>query len=284
MRGLSEHTMLMNMLIGFVKGRADWPTPLKNLGFKIDWLEAKFENQNGEKVNPDIVMSSNRLSITMLSECKGGKSVNLDQVRRYANVNANDIKSLSSLNDKNKIKCEIHYAFNEDNTSTFTQISAIKPFPILVLKDKITLVNNFQDKTIDKEFSSSIKISINPPLGFYPFSHDDDIAYIGMKVLQHVISLVIKKQYKDDIEFSNDEIGRGIHKFWDNIQTKEKALIKEKINRIMSRIKDMVPLDKSRDGVNWRVLNSKDFIEKCQKLIESITEEKKEKSLFEFAE
>jgi hypothetical protein len=55
---------------------------LKDLGYKVEYLEPTFLNSEGKKVNPAILFTSNKLIHALITECKGGVSIEDEQLEK----------------------------------------------------------------------------------------------------------------------------------------------------------------------------------------------------------
>lgn len=87
----TNHTRLINYIIGFCKEDPLWVCPLKKLKYKPQIFEQAINLSDGTKVTPDIILSSNRLAHILVCECKGGSTVNMQQTTRYERLTAMDL-------------------------------------------------------------------------------------------------------------------------------------------------------------------------------------------------
>lgn len=84
---ISSHTKLINCFIGFTKRDKYYPSVLRSLGYSVDNIEPHFRNQDNDKVNPDLLLSSNKLHHTIIVECKGGDiQQKKEQIERYKKI------------------------------------------------------------------------------------------------------------------------------------------------------------------------------------------------------
>ena len=68
---ISEHTRLVNKVIGLCKDTACWPSFLYDLGYNIQLVEQTISlRESAQKITPDMVAVSNKLVHAMVIDCK----------------------------------------------------------------------------------------------------------------------------------------------------------------------------------------------------------------------
>jgi len=110
MEGLSEHTVLVNGMIGLCTKTRGWPSTLKDLGYKVEYIEPTFINSEGKKVNPDILFTSNKLIHALITECKGGISVEDEQLEKYSKITVDTVRNWVSVYDASRLSLDLCFA------------------------------------------------------------------------------------------------------------------------------------------------------------------------------
>src|SRR3990172_8427719 len=161
MEGLSEHTVLVNGMIGLCTKPRGWPSTLKDLGYKVEYLEPTFLNSEGKKVNPDILFTSNKLIHALITECKGGVSIEDEQLEKYSKINVENVRNWVRVYDASKLSLDLCLAsYEESSEKILENIDSQYNFPILVfsLSNFISKINKFSNSKLDQAFSTPIEI------------------------------------------------------------------------------------------------------------------------------
>lgn len=111
---LSNHMLLMNMVIGLCKRTSDWPSILRNLGYEVDWVEPRLINSEGKKVVPDLMLTSNKFLHSLIVECKGGKTLDKDQLDRISKLTVESIRDRASVYDVRRLNMDVCFASFEE--------------------------------------------------------------------------------------------------------------------------------------------------------------------------
>ncbi|MCG2717568.1 MAG: hypothetical protein L6408_01880 [Nanoarchaeota archaeon] len=282
MEGLSNHTLLINKMIGLATNTYGWPSTLKNLGFKVETIEPRFVNSEGKTVNPDILYTSNRLLHALIAECKSGNTLNEHgekQLKKYTKTSPESIMRKVSVHDPARLRLDICYSVGHENKGIIKEINEIKPFPVLIFSESnITKENHFSNTQLENAFSASINIDSKPPTNFYPFSDQDDQSIIALSIFQELMSRTLKNKYRGELEVEIDELLKVIHPLWGIIGREEKTKIKNKANRIISHYKRRnlrEYLQKIEGKKAWKITKSlQAFGKECNKIIDDLDTQK----------
>ena len=281
MEGLSEHTVLVNGMIGLCTKTRGWPSTLKDLGYKIEYLEPTFLNSEGKKVNPDILFTSNKLIHALITECKGGVSIEDEQLEKYSKINVENVRNWVRVYDASKLSLDLCLAsYEESSEKILENIDSEYNFPILVfsLSNFISKINKFSNSKLDQAFSTPIEISY-PPTEFYPFDDEDDVSLIALYVLRELAFLALNNLHNESVEFEPDEMLERIHPMWANIHETKKKKLRSKTKEILDEYKKeqlSEHLAKVKGKNTWQITKSmKAFGDKCNKIIKELTEQKK---------
>ncbi len=215
MKGLSKHTLLMNKMIGLAKPIHNWPSPLKDLGFKVEGIEPKIPDDEGKIVNPDLLFSSNKLIHALIVECKSGKNISdkdRKQIIKYIKMDPQHVRPKVNVYDPAKLGLDICFAVEEDNKEIINKIEEYHKFPVIIFSNtNISKRNDFKRKELNDKFSTKIDLSIEkPPTYLYPFSDQDGESTIALFVFQEILSIVLKNKYRDELEIDVEKMLKKI--------------------------------------------------------------------------
>lgn len=217
MTGLSNHTLLMNMIIGLCKKEHGWQSVLRDLGYEVDWIEPHFINSEGKKVVPDLMLTSNKLLHSLIVECKGGKTLSMDQIDRLSKLEIESIADRTSVYDVKRLKMDVCFAVFEGYLKDILSILD-NLFPLLVFSNaesvKLRKLGKFKLKQLNSALSHEIQLGSFPPTGYIPFTDEDDEDLIAMYILQELVSRAIKLSEKDTLKFDVDDLLSSIHPLW----------------------------------------------------------------------
>ena len=249
---ISNHTLLMNFLIGFSnKHFKEYSKSFSDLGFSLEYIEAKYKNSEDNSVNPDIVLSSNKLIHTILFDCKSN-TVEEEQLVRYSKLTKENIVDKTSVYDSKQLTYNICFCTNTANDSVIEDINNIKAWPILRISkdwDEIKKENDFSKIQLNKFFDKPIKLDCLPPTSFFPFSDSDTNGYIAGVIFQHIFA---ESERSKKINLDPDKIAQEVNPFWKNINRKKQKLLIQKITSIIYHFKN-----KGLDEKLKKILSSK---------------------------
>ena len=266
-------------MIGLTTRTYGWPSTLKKLGFKVESIEPKFLNSEGKEVNPDILFTSNKLLHALITECKGGKSLDRyakEQIKEYTKITSDSVRHKVGVYDPKRLRIDICFAINESNRGIIKEINEINTFPVIIFSDsKISKENHFNHKKLEDEFSSDIPIHSKPPTYFYPFSDQDDASIIAIHIFQELMRLALANKYKPELDIEIDDLLENIHPLWKNIAERKKKEIRNKTNSIILEYKRKQLgdyLKKIKGKPAWNITKSlQAFGNECNKIIEELS-------------
>ena len=265
MRGESKlepcnHTKLMNYIIGMCKNHEDWICVLKNLGYTPTIIEQRFRTTSGDTVKPDIIVTSNKLVHSIVFECKGGITVDPDQLRRYNTLTEEDLRwvDVFSFDDFHFDVCIVDIQKNH-----LTILSHVdNKFPMITFGDEeVFKTGEFDEKKLEKVFQNPISVKGKvPPLYYYPFCEEDENAYIIPFIMRGLVSIAIKKAKGGSSVFDNELITKDeiielvFNPVFKTLSKKQQGHLKKKITDIMHLLlsmeetKDALGLIEGRKG------------------------------------
>ena len=273
---ISNHTLLVNQMIGLCKRVDFWPSTLRDLGYSVEQIEPSLKTSSGEVINPDIRLTSNRLLHTLIVECKGGSVIDDSQIDKYSLLTRETIINETTVYDPTRLEFEVTFAC----CSEFKDIiqKRIGMYPLFTFSNEfIKKENNFENTALNTAFSAPIKLPdfSKPPVSFYPFDDQDNSSFIALHVFQQLLVLAYKGN-SNEILINTDEILKRIfQQMWENIHEKKKKKIRSKVNNILTQYTSRSDLsgylEKIRGKQTWRISRSLEaFRNRCQKIIEDL--------------
>ncbi len=272
---LSNHTLLINQVIGLCHRVYGWPSTLKDLGYALDYIEPVFLNSEGKNIYPDLSITSNKLIHTIVVDCKSN-TLKDEQLRNYSKLTVDGLKKKTSVYDPNQLTFDFCIVTNSKKHNALLQkINSIKKWPILFFhEDKIIKKNNFEKEDLDNAFARPITITGNPPTHYYPFSDNDDLATISLYVFQQ---LVVNALNKKNIPIDPDKLLAEIHPCWKNIHESKKKSLRQKVAGVLDQYSKKALnkyLEKVKGTSTWRITKPLDaFAKECNQIIENLNKQ-----------
>lgn len=231
MKGLSNHTKLMNMIICLSNKNRHCTPELFNNHYILESIELSFNKLNGKTIHADVCLINPKLNNFILLECKDG-GLEIDQAKRYATLDQKDIINACATTLSDDFTHEVVYLGSENKADKL--IDAIKlnyfNFPILVSdENKIKLRHNdFNCQILQKIFTQNGGIDLpNPvPTFFYPFGKDDSNAYI----LRYISPVLIGFR---GTEFSVEDVIKSVHTLYGYIDDSSLNELKRKVAKLL---------------------------------------------------
>lgn len=271
MARLSDHTRLVNACIGFAKDIPMWPSPLHQAGYRLDTIEPNFLNSHENKVNPDLLFSSNRTVHTLVTECKRGH-LSEERINKYRAINPENLRSeVDHIHDVNKLTNESLFVGTEKTEQSFDYLD----FPdagLILTNGEYYRRNELGDDELNSELEGG-ELPGRYPTHYYPFSANDSRAVIAEKVSQHLMHVASQGEGIDD-EFEPKEVASEIHEYWDTVSLSEKNELIGKVEDILELLErrnfdeDMKQIEGSR---TYYVRTSQAFQRKCQEVIQELS-------------
>jgi hypothetical protein len=238
MSGLSDHTRLINAIICLTRKNTDLPSPLFEKGYQLECIGLSFTNLMGNTINPDLSIKGDSDKVLLLVDCKSG-GLEQDQAQRYASLSPADIVSQNVTTlDSVGLQLEIMFVGSGKNEKKLLdgENKTKCAIPVVILKNTMVLVmqgpNHFKNGILNEIFGKGIQFNHAIPTGFYPFSADDSPSYILTE-----ISPILLQMHLKESEFSEDEILRESHQYYDYLDKKERDALRARIGFILNAIK-----------------------------------------------
>lgn len=279
---ISEHTRLVNKVIGLCKNTARWPSILHDLGYAVQLIEQTVSLQkSAEKITPDVVAVSNKLVHAMVIDCKSGKNIDRDQNCKYESLEPHDLIYHITVHDPNRLT---HVACYADVATNHQFLEPHTTLPFLTFDlDTMKGQRNFGKKEVDEKLCRPVSLKeMLEPTGYYPFSPDDEDSSIIPHVLAGLISYLVQRG-RETSSIGTDsviaeEIFKIIHPFHEQISSQHRKNLTRKIKLMIDACKNgnsefKQQLAKIKDGkASPNTMESLRRI--CEELINKYTKQK----------
>ena len=274
----SPHTILINSAIGFCMKNDSWIHPLADLGYKAQLIEQTIRTEKaGKSVKPDVIATSKKMIHSIMFECKGGKTIDDEQISRYEDLTASDLLRWVDVHTHDNYSHDVCiFNFKKNNASITDKIN----FPILSLSDiSLERKNNFSKTQIDEKFKIPISTkTLKPPISYYPFSESEDRRVIIPHVLRAMISVLMDRKTNDiDVtdpeSFLNQTVLLRIHKMWNILSREHQNSLRELIKEIIKDLKSAYPKFESQiqaiqNSTKTNTLALSNLIKTCDEILE----------------
>ena len=245
----SAHTLLINCVIGFCKKSDSWVYPLYDLGYEPVIIEQRIPlSQEVGAVRPDVIVHSNKLVNSLVFDCKGGITVDPDQLERYSKLISRDLLSYVDVFSRADFTHEVCFVDLETNHRYLLQ--SIRNFPILVLGEhSIQKSGNFRKRELEETFRTPIildRSKIVEPVSYYPFSELDDRGMIIKEVLRAIITILRNHRRQafavlNPATYENQDILKTIHPLYELLSLDQRGVLMQKINGIITQLRRDYP-------------------------------------------
>ncbi|MCH7561005.1 MAG: hypothetical protein IIC67_06525 [Thaumarchaeota archaeon] len=256
-----------------------WVHPLADMGYKAQLIEQTIRTEkSGKSVKPDVITTSNKTIHSIVFDCKGGTTIDDEQISRYENLIKDDLFRWIDVYTKDNYSHDVCILdFKKNNASIITKV---KNFPILLLSDLSLEKNNtFSKSQVNEKFETSISTkNLKPPISYYPFSENEDRRVIIPHVLRAMISVLMDRSTRDvDVTnpdtFTSQKILLRIHKMWKILSRDHQNALKELVKEIVIDLKSTYPKFESQilaiqnsGKTNTTALSN--LIKTCEKILE----------------
>jgi hypothetical protein len=242
------HTRLMNYIIGMCKKTKNWINVISDLGYEVQIIEQTIHTSSGDAVKPDVVSSSNMLLHSLVFEVKGGKSLDKDQLNRYSDLMPDDLRwvTWNAVYDKLRLQLDVCVCDLAENHQFIRM--ANNRFPMLTFSStELVKDGMFKNNKLNETFKNPISLNDKlQPLSYYPFSDEDDSAYIAMHVIGTILSIILKnskrgcvlseKELEKQLVTFDDIIASNFNYVWKALSIEHRNALKTKIGNVTRSI------------------------------------------------
>ena len=287
----------MNYIIGMCKESKQWIPILNKWGYEVQIIEQTMHTEKGDGyVKPDIVAASNILLHALVFEMKGGTSIKKEQLERYTNLEPSDLRWVT-VYDKAHLRMDVCLCDFEENHFAIKQVNTV--FPTLIFNDTILQKEgNFRIEKLNELFKEPISLEgKTQPYSYYPFSEEDDQAYIAIHVIRTIVSILQKnnkmamidnlEELQNSFVALDDILATKFNYIWKVLSEEQKKALKAKIGDVTRRVfaekalMESLGVIQSKEG--YKVTRNLEQFERLSiKFIEQLMSEKGQANLPNF--
>ena len=190
--GISEHTRLVNRVIGLCKDAACRPGVLHDLGYAAQLIEQSISlRKSSQKITPDVVAVSNKLLHAIVIDCKGGTNIDLDQDRRYESLESRDLTYHVTVHDPNQLT---HVACYADEVANHKSLEPHTRLPFITFgPEEVGGKRDFGRTEVNDKLRKGVSLKdMLEPTGYYPFSPDDEDSSVIPHVLTGLLAYLVE--------------------------------------------------------------------------------------------
>lgn len=125
-----NHTKLMNYVIGMCKKQRNWINVLADLGYEPQLIEQQIRTSSDETVKPDLIAASNKLLHSLVFECKGGTTLEPEQLKRYSTLTRDDLRRWITVFAREELQFDVCLSDLEENHPFIAKMN--QEFPMIL--------------------------------------------------------------------------------------------------------------------------------------------------------
>ncbi len=278
MKPLSEHTQLINCLIGLTRRVRDWPSTLRDLGFRLEWIGPLLTTPRGDKVQPDLLLGSKRLLYALPIEAKGGKNINESQLKHLLDLDRDSIVPRVNVHNPRELQFEIVYSSTGQNVNSVSrQVSQVADVPVIAFDSRrITKRNKFKREELEVAFKDPILLNGPAPTSFYPFDVNDDNGIVALHILRRIVGQSITRSGSGILQAR--DLAAEVHPLWNSMDDRTRAALESKVDSVLTEFSkrgQLQSLQRVRRGRSWKIVRTLQALrEECQALVDELTEQR----------
>lgn len=217
------------------RGIRGLPRHLFDAGYRDQWLEHTFSNQDNHPVCPELILWSVPEEHSLLVEIKSGKNTEAGQLRRYSRVTARDLSQKvgapsAAVKNHDVVICGANtHATTLAMGLTQSQVS----FPLVVKTDSgLSLAaNQFSTDMLNTTFTPELPIDWSRvPTGFVPIDAQSE----AWEVAEVVIPEILEHMLRRSPQVSVEQICAGVcHLTWGTMGKSGKEQIRANVVKVL---------------------------------------------------
>lgn len=226
------------MFIGLCNKSPTWPTILYDMDYDVVMIEEKVSVGRHTAVTPDLVAYSRKHSHAIVVDCKSGHSIQSHQDGSYAALSTSDLMQWIVAKDSKLSGHVACYVVNRDN---YPELAGQTQLPFIVFGNVVRGHGKFGHKSLDKALHAGASLKgMAEPVGYYPFSHGEDIRIIVPYVLSGMTALVRNPATRVSFDLNCPDTAHAIltmlHPYHSVLGRKEKTALVRKIRKIIKQL------------------------------------------------
>ena len=207
------------------------------MGYDVQLVEYPVPlRKTTEIVKPDVVAASYSLAHAIVADCKSGNNIEGKQDDKYKKLMVADLHMVD-VSDRKNLKHNVCYV---DTDSNHSELEPHTTLPFITFKqDHIIGSGNFMPPELAEVLNKSTYLKdMKEPMGYYPFSPDDDAEDIIEHVMAGLISCLASKGQEVPIDVKNPEfmkeVLRRIYPIYEVISSVHRQELQRKIKKIIA--------------------------------------------------
>ncbi len=271
---ISEHTKLVNRVIGLCKDTAGWPSVLHNLGYEVQLIEWSISLlKSSQKITPDVVAVSKSLLHAIVIDCKSGTNIDLNQDNRYKSLEAHDLTYHVTVHDYNQLTHVVCYADVAANHVHLEQHTGL-PF-ITFGPEEVCGKRNFGKSEVNDKLCKGVSLkNMLEPTGYYPFSPDDKDSAVIPHVLSGLLAYLVQRGRKSSPTTVDADIAeailKNIHPFHERMSSMHRKTLTKRIKRIINLCKNNNAEFKQQLGKIDEGMDSSNTLQSLRRICEQL--------------
>jgi hypothetical protein len=210
--GIQRDLIPVNAVIGFLKRDRRWPSPLYQLGYKLEMIEQPISVASVGMAEVDVISLRHRQNHAVLWECKAGHTIDEKQAHVYAAASPSDIQRTGNITFPNPTKATVESAYcclEEEAEKVVDALLRCAPaLPVVALGQTARLAGNrFQDDDLTALFTEGVPL---PPIvevpRFLVANTQTPQAALARDVLTTLVSFLHRQRHKITITVGGDMV------------------------------------------------------------------------------
>jgi hypothetical protein len=263
--------LVPNLFVGLTKGArglGEHGRGFKQLGYRVFRLEPRFLLSKGNTCNPDLVLSSGKMSHTLILEWTNAASIHeakREQFRRYSKISSGDLVNGLAVPRKEAGSFDVIVVVSREAVGSFRKFLTTDKLPFVLLEfteaeqqfSLRKISGTFKDKETERFFSRSLSLA-RIPLRYVPFPLDNtQLSELVTHIVTHILSLVTRGV----AEFGIDEFCSGFVSVWTVVDQRKRGEVSRATKDLIDRLARKpvgrgLLLRQRSDPPRWQLLQS----------------------------
>lgn len=226
---------MANLYVGLCRGVSGLPMCLYDLGYIDHWLENEFSIGPNKKVEPDMVLVSDKIGHTLLLEWKSGANTEDDQLERYSQVTKESLRNNAQVSADAAERHDVSIVGlrEHENRLVMGVTDGAYTFPVLsVDPDGITLCHNsFECKELTSVFSPKLLVDMSRiPMRLVPFNGDSMLWEVAEAVIPQLLEYMSRRLPHVDARQVSSDICRET---WSIMGNRSRTDVETKVIQVL---------------------------------------------------
>jgi len=229
---LNFNLRMLNLWIGLCRGDIELPSGLRDLGYENHFIELPFNNEELERVCPDLIVTSEEMQHTILLEFKSGPNCNEDQLRRYSRISTEDLKTRAFVRSTAAGSHDVAIVGQSEHSERLITGVEGYSFPLVVAETGglVLILNSFQADETNEVFSPRLEIDWQrAPRGYVPVNAESESWEVGEVVIPQILSYMFERLPRVGL----DVVCNDVCDLWSIMGTPGKNDFRSKVREVL---------------------------------------------------